>query len=334
MNFYTVGKLLILFSFTQIAWAEPSPELIYNLKGTIVKVHTVTKSGRQGSGSGVVVAENLVATNCHVLIDSAGSNISAMGETYSPVGIRADWKHDVCILRFEFLPLKPATFGDSNNLTYESPTFSVGFSGGPPKPLTAIGKIKALYSMDDSFIIRTSASFQMGASGSPLFDEQGNLIGMNTVKSPGPNGYFYSVPAKWIMAAIALPEADKVVQTDTPFWDVSLEKRPYWMQVVLPMQAGKWGDLLEVATAWLQKMPVEPEAIYYEALAQSKLGELDKAKSNLKHVLDINPRHTSSVLALAQIAESQGAQTELKDLSQKLSALDEDSLELLNPVAK
>lgn len=255
MIFRSLSKLLLPIIMSQIVviqstWADPSPELVYNLKGTIVKVHTVTKTGRQGSGSGVVVAENLVATNCHVLADSAGSNVTAMGETYIPEGVRADWKHDVCILRFQFLPLKPAAFADNDHLTYETSTFSVGFPGGAAKPLTTVGKIKALYAMDDSYVIRTSASFQMGASGSPLFNDQGKLIGLNTVKSPGANAYYYNVPAKWIKAAMALPETDKVIETDTAFWDAPLEKRPYWMQVVLPMQAGKWQDLLVVANKW------------------------------------------------------------------------------------
>ena len=333
MKLHTVGQLIFLIMFSKTAWSEPPPELVYNLKGTIVKVHTLTNTGRRGIGSGVVVAENLVATNCHIFINSVGSNITSLGESYTPVGIKSDWKHDVCILRFEFLPLKPAIFGDSNKLTYESSTFSVGFSGGGPRPLTAIGKIKALYPMDDSFIIRTSASFQMGASGSPLFDDRGQLIGMNTVKSPGSSGYFYSVPSNWIKNAMALPEMNKVIQTDSPFWDAPLEKRPYWMQVVLPMQAEKWEDLLIVASAWQHQMPDEPEALYYLALAHEKLGQLVQAKTEFKRVLAINPRHTSSILALALIAESQDSKEELKDLSQMLSVLDEDALELLKPTS-
>lgn len=332
-----LSKIMLAIMFAQLgvvrtAWADPSPELVYNLKGTIVKVHTVTTKGRQGSGSGVVVAENLVATNCHVLADSVGSNITAMGETYIPEGVRADWKHDVCILRFQFLPLKPVIFAENDHhLTYETPTFSVGFPGGAAKPLTTVGKIKALYPMDDSHVIRTSASFQMGASGSPLFNEQGQLIGMNTFKSPGANAYFYNVPAKWIKAAIALPETDKVTQADTAFWDEPLEKRPYWMQVVLPMQAGKWQDLLVIAKKWQQHEPNEPEAIYYDALAQYHLGAVDRAKTEFKRVLTLNPHHTSSILALAKIAKEQGEKAELKDLSRMLSVLDEGALEQLNP---
>jgi len=330
MKNYALNTMLLLMGFSQVAFAEPSPELVYNLKGTIVKIHTVTSTGGQGSGSGFVAAENLVATNCHVLSNAIGVNIAARGETYTPVGIRADWQHDVCILRFEYLTLKPATFSDNENLTYETSTFSVGFPGGAAKPLTTIGKIKALYAMDDSYVIRTSASFQMGASGSPLFDDQGRIIGMNTFKSPGTNGYFYNVPAKWIKAAMLLPETDKITKTASPFWDAPLEKRPYWMQVVLPMQAAKWQDLLAVATDWKKQAPNDPEASYYLALAQQNLGDVQNAKANFQKVLAANPHHTSSILALARIARDQDNQSELKDLSKMLSALDNEALESLN----
>ena len=330
MKTYALHTMLLFMGLSQTALAEPSPELVYNLKGTVVKIHTVTTTGGHGSGSGFVVAENLVATNCHVLTNAIGANITARGETYTPVGVRADWKHDVCILRFEFLPLKPATFSDNENLTYETSAFSVGFPGGAAKPLTTIGKIKALYAIDDSYVIRTSASFQMGASGSPLFDDQGRIIGMNTFKSPGSNGYFYNVPAKWIKAAMTLPEAGKITKTDSPFWDTPLEQRPYWMQVVLPMQAAKWQDLLDVATEWVKHSPNDPEAIYYLALAQHNLGEVQRAKPNYQKVLAANPHHTSSILALAKIAREQDNQSEFKDFSNMLSALDSDALELLN----
>lgn len=334
MKTYALHTVLLLMGLCQTALAEPSPELVYNLKGSIVKIHTVTTNGGHGSGSGFVVAENLVATNCHVLTNAIGVNMTAHGETYIPVGVRSDWKHDVCILRFEYLPLKPAPFSDNENIIYETSAFSVGFPGGAAKPLTTVGKIKAIYAMDDSYVIRTSASFQMGASGSPLFNDEGKIIGMNTFKSPGRNGYFYNVPAKWIRAAMTLPESDKVTKTASPFWDAPLDQRPYWMQVVLPMQAEKWQDLLAVAEEWVKHAPNDPEAIYYLALAQQNLGEVQHAKPNFQKVLAANPHHTSSILALAQIAKVQNNQTEFKDLSNMLSVLDGDALEMLNPADK
>lgn len=75
-----ITPVLLLASAYQQAWAEPTPELIYNLKGTIVRIHTATDRGGQGSGSGFVVAKNLVATNCHVLTNAIGVNIAALGK--------------------------------------------------------------------------------------------------------------------------------------------------------------------------------------------------------------------------------------------------------------
>jgi serine protease Do len=323
---------LLSLLWSALLQAEPAPELIYNLKGTVVKIHTVTKSGGQGSGSGVVVAENLVATNCHVLANSVGSNISAMGETYQPIGVRADWKHDVCIMHFAFLPLKPAVLGDSEQLFYEAATFSVGFPGGPPKPITTTGKIKALYAMDDSYIIRTSASFQIGASGSPLFNEQGQLIGMNTFKSPSKTNHFYNVPVKWIKSAMTLPETELVEQGDSPFWDAPLNQKPYWMQVVLPAQAEQWSELLQIASAWLKQSPNDAEAYYYFALAEQHLGKPLEAKTKFKKVLSLNPHHTNAVLALAKIAKTEKNTAELNKLQQQLSLLDEDASESLNEI--
>jgi serine protease Do len=332
MKIQSFIQYFLLLILSAIAYAEPSSELIYNLKGTIVKIHTVTNTGGQGSGSGVVVAENLVATNCHVLANSVGSNISAMGETFQPVGVRADWKHDVCIMRFAFLPLKAAKLGDSENLFYEAPTFSVGFPGGPPKPITTTGKIKALYAMDGSYIIRTSASFQIGASGSPLFNEQGELIGMNTFKSPGKTNHFYSVPVKWIKSAMSLPETEIVKQGDAPFWDAPLAQKPYWMQVVLPSQAGQWDELLQIAKAWQKASPTDAEAFYYVALSEQNLGKVSDAKNTFKKVLGLNPHHTASLIALAKIAKQEDNKSEFAKFQQQLSLLDEDVLELINDI--
>src|SRR6187551_647136 len=167
--FTYLGFILPLVSSHSVA-AESVPDLAFKLKGSVTKVHVTTQSGGHGVGTGVVVGKDLVATNCHVLANAGGVKITKFGESYTPEAMRADWKHDICILRFQFLELKPVELGDSETLKYEQPIFSIGFPGGPPKPQSTVGKIKALYPLDDSQVIRTDASFVMGASGSPVFD--------------------------------------------------------------------------------------------------------------------------------------------------------------------
>lgn len=318
------------------ATAEPQPEVAFKLKSSIVKIHTVTKKGGHGVGSGVVVAKDYVATNCHVLADAAGVNVTARGETFQPVAIKEDWHHDICLLRVDYLPLSPAELGDSEHLQYEQPVFSIGFPGGPVKPLTTNGNIKALYPMDDSFIIRTSSSFILGASGSAIFDETGKLIGLNTVKSPGQGqqAYYYGVPVKWVKQLMDAPESNKIGLAGTPFWDAPQNRWPYFMRVVEPAQSGRWAELQAIAETWVAVEPDNAEAHYYLGLAQQNLGDASEARRQYARVMQLNSRHTSTLRALLILARQTGDSAEVGRLSLQLQQLDDPTAvqaELISP---
>ena len=318
------------------AMAEPSPEVAFKLKGSIVKSHTVTKNGGHGVGSGVVVAKDYVATNCHVLADAAGVNVTARGETFKPDAIKEDWHHDICLLRVDYLPLPEVELGDSEHLQYEQPVFSIGFPGGPVKPLTTTGNIKALYPMDDSFIIRTSSSFMLGASGSAIFDEAGKLIGLNTVKSPGQgeHAYYYGVPVKWVKQLMDAPENTKIGLPGTPFWDAPENHWPYFMRVVGPAQNSRWAELKAIAETWVAVEPENAEAHYYLGLAQQNLGESGEARRQYDKVMLLNSRHSSTLRALIILARQTGNSAELQRLSLQLQQLDDTAAmqaELVQP---
>lgn len=326
----TISPLLFAFSlvFSTHAAAEPNPETVYKLKGSIVKIHTVTRDGGQGVGSGVVVAENHVATNCHVLGSASGINIAASGETHSPVAIKEDWRHDICILRFKYLPFKPVSLGDSAHLEYEQGIFSIGFPGGPPKPQTTFGNIKAVYPLDDGHILRVSTSFVLGASGSPVFNEQGELIGLSTFKSPGRNSYFYAVGVNWLKALLASDQEQLKVSDGTrPFWDAPPADRPFLMQVVIPMQNKDWKSVQQIGAAWVQVEPLNAEAHYYRALALQQQGELSLAKPAYVTALRYNAKHASSIAALASLARQEGDTGGYASLMTRLESLDADLAE-------
>ena len=319
---------------------EINYELAYQLKASIVKVHVATKSGGHGVGTGVVVGKDLVATNCHVVANAIGVKITKFGDSFTPDAMRADWKHDVCVLRFQYLDMKPVELGDSENLKYEQAIFSIGFPGGPPKPITTPGKIKALYAFDGSQVIRTDASFVMGASGSPVFDSDGKLVALSTVKSPGHSAYFYNVPVKWVKALIGTAE---LVATETaslktdvsPFWDAPETERPFFMRVVLPYQNAKWDELQSTAQEWVSKEPKSEEAHFYLGVAFENLSKTDAAKSEFAEVLKLHPQHAATLQELGLMASKARNQPELLRLKVAMQEAGSDVLEefneLINP---
>jgi serine protease Do len=319
-----LNLFIIAYLFAQNVAAENFHDLTYRLKASVVKVHVATKSGGHGVGTGVVVAKDLVATNCHIIANAIGVKITKFGDSFSPEAIKADWEHDLCLLRFQYLELSPVTLGDSENLKYQQSIFSIGFPGGPPKPQSTQGKIKALYALDGSQVVRTNASFVMGASGSPVFDENGKLIAISTFKSPGHGAYFYNLPVKWVKALIEAPESTSLKSDITPFWDMPEEKRPFFMRVVLPYQNKRWDDLKLITDQWVKHEPTSAEALFYAGVAYVNLGDLKQANQYFARVLELNPHHSATLIELGLLANKIGMSEEVEKTRLALQEIDPD----------
>lgn len=292
-----------LLAFATVC-AEPSPELVYRLKPSVVRINVATAKGGHGVGSGVAVAPNQIATSCHVLANAQGVNFNLMGDSYTPVAFRADWKHDVCLLRTEGIALTPVELGDEQTLNYGAETFSIGFPGGSIRPLTTHGEVTGLFQLDDGQVIRTSASFRTGASGSPLMDEKGRLVGINTVKSPGHDAFYYSVPVKWVKALLNAPDASSLIPGAPPFWDAPDAERPYFMRVVDYQLAENWPELAKIAKDWTNAEPASVEAWHTLGLAYAKLGETANALAAFHKALALKPQHSATLQHLDRMTRN------------------------------
>ncbi|PPD56132.1 MAG: serine protease [Methylotenera sp.] len=313
--------------------ANPSDALLYQLKESMVKVSSTVKSGGHGYGTGIAISKDHVVTNCHVLQDSNGMSITKWGEAFAPVAMIADWEHDICIMRFEWANLKPVQMGDSETLRYEQPIISISMPGDSPAPYVTLGKIKALYPFDGANVMRASAAFAIGASGSPVFDYDGKLIAISTLKSPGQKAYFYNMPIKWAKELLTKPEIPLYQASKSPFWDAPDEARPFFMRVVLPYQNGHWAELKTVAENWLKQEPNSTEALYYLGIAEQNLGNVKAANQYYQQVLKQHPNHPATLIALGLMANKAGnlAEVEKTHIALKAidSALDEEFIEAL-----
>jgi len=184
-------------------------------------------NGNTGTGTGVVVSEQYVATNCHILANAYGANIAKYGDGYPPIAMKADWKHDLCLLKFEKLPFKPVPMRDSATLLNEEEVFTVGYPSGNSVPQPSYGTIKATYPLDNSLIIRSNAAFALGSSGGAMFDQQFNLIGITSFKNPGPNSFFYSMPVEWIKQLFDAPDLISLKTNEQPFWALPNAQHPF-----------------------------------------------------------------------------------------------------------
>ena len=323
---FLIGVLVGLANSVQ---AQPDIVKLLQLHDSIVQISVELENGTTGTGTGVVVSPEYVITNCHVIANGKGANVAKYGDGYKPLSIKADWKHDLCALKFDGLPFKPVPMRDSESLENEEEIFSIGYPNGNNVPQPSYGTVKAKYPFEGSTIVRSDAAFGLGSSGGALFDQQFNLIGITTFKSPGPNGYFYSLPVEWIKRLLQSPELDSLATNEIPFWALPLEKQPYFMKVVIPYQNREWQSLNNISTEWSFKEPKTEDAWYFLALSEIGLNKLEQAKFDLERVVSQNPRHLDALKNLFKLANQEKDFTALEKIRAQIKKIDNALLDEL-----
>jgi serine protease Do len=166
----------------------------------------------QSLGSGFVIdPSGIVITNNHVIGDANDIIvIFTDGRKLKAKVVGKDSKVDVAVLKVASdKPLKTVKFGDSDKMRVGDGVMAVGNPFGLGETVTA-GIISARNRNIDSGpyddFLQTDASINKGNSGGPLFNLQGEVIGINTaILSPsgGSIGIGFATPSATVMPVIA-----------------------------------------------------------------------------------------------------------------------------------
>lgn len=274
-------------------------------------------------GSGVVVGENKVLTNCHTFRETDQAWVSRGEDTFNIVSVQANRWHDLCLLKTEGLNVDPVKIGAANSLKKGQPVISIGHSSGVPTPLTSNGTVKSLFEMNKGNVMRTTARFALGASGSGLFDDEGRLIGINTFKTGGRNAYFYALPIEWLAELKTREVETKFPIQGDAFWEGFVpDSMPYFLQIAKPEITEDWDDLEKVAARWTRAEPANTNAWYELGLAQEKLGKKAEAEKAYRKSVKLDAMNTDSLFRLGIIASEKGDTTEINNISVTLNDID------------
>ena len=176
----------------------------------VVLIDTVMKyAGAQAAGTGVVLTSSgQIMTNYHVVegATSITATVASTGNTYTATVVGHDQTHDVALLQ-----LKDATGLDTVALDHDTVAVgddvtAVGNAGGTGSLTAAEGRVTSINATVTtaaegtvaaetlSSMIETDADVVAGDSGGPLFDTQGEMVGIDTAGSSGPQIDSYAIP--------------------------------------------------------------------------------------------------------------------------------------------
>jgi serine protease Do len=228
-------------------------------------VARIPNSSNTSFGSGVVLADGRVVTNCHV-IRGAGKVVVMEGALGTEVerGL-GDPVADLCVLHSVALTAPRAQTAAAHTLEVGDEVVAIGFGGGGGGRSISSGRVTALYPYRNGHVIQTTAAFRQGASGGGLFDRHGNLVGITTFyKRNGADSAFFAIPIEWIDGLT--PTAD-VQPNPNPFWMRVQGDQPFFLQVAAYEADGKWTEMEAAARLWTREEPDQAQS--WEALSRA-----------------------------------------------------------------
>lgn len=188
--------VVILLAFTQVAFGIGfKAEEKYN------SVFVVTSGNALGSG--FAVGENCIVTNAHVLGNLNSINLkNYSGESYTAYLVGYDKEKDIAVLGVKGAKFTPLIIADPKALNTGDDVYAIG----APKSM-AYTLTKGVISAKERKIglytyIQTDAAINEGNSGGPLINDEGNVLGMNTLKMSNSEGIGLAIPMAEVSAFI------------------------------------------------------------------------------------------------------------------------------------
>ena len=162
-----------------------------------------------GLATGIIISKNgYILTNQHVVGKNASSCYITVenGKNYTGRIIWSNVDIDLAIIKVETTFNNVANLGNSNSISVGETVYAIGnpigyefqrtVTGGI---ISAVDRTVKIKNEDDSYsymsnLIQTDATINPGNSGGPLINEEGNVIGINTIKITTAEGIGFAIP--------------------------------------------------------------------------------------------------------------------------------------------
>lgn len=188
-----------------------------------------------GLGSGVIISEDgYILTNYHVIEGAAELKVTANGEEYEAEVIGSDETSDLAVIKIDADNLTAIEIGSSADLKVGQWVMTAGSPFGLEQSVASgiISATSRTITVDNSTdeygystgssgdvsvysdMIQTDAAINPGNSGGALVDENGKLIGINSVFSSASGSYAgvgFAIPVDY-----AINIADQIIDGETP----------------------------------------------------------------------------------------------------------------------
>jgi len=307
-------SLLILALLPAYAFSEElNPAQIMEKYGNaVVLIATITNNEEIGQGSGfVVTGEGVIITNYHVIENSFPVLIKFRnGDVYEDVSvIDYNKRKDIAIIKIKGFDLPSVILGNSNNAKVGEKIVVIGNPKGLENTISD-GLLSQVRDTGKGYkLFQISAPISAGSSGSPVFNSQGEVLGIASSGFSAEYGQNlnFAVPINYVRSSIndsvkySMEEFVKLAKPKSAFDNIKTVEQVDNEKFVRLLNSGVTtfiGSLEKVLTGYDFMMEQKSKynqsnyevsaTIYY---SESELGkiikELESVKSNDESLNDL-----------------------------------------------
>ena len=263
---------------------------------SVVLVKAEISSGHWLSGSGVVVAAGIVATNAHVLRGASNWLVRKSGQSWPATILRLDEDRDLALLRVTGMHLAPVRLAAAEEIRVGQKAVAIGFPGGTDA-IRRQGSLTASWNYLGGKLLQTDAPIAPGSSGGGLFSEEGTLLGITTFSFPVGPRFSFAVPASWVLELLDSDLPDPLRGPSSP------RLVPNFIDAMNrdPGNAGSWEALTR---EWTLAAPEDAEAWFARSHALDQVLREQAARGRVepraledglrasRRALELSPRHS------------------------------------------
>ena len=299
---------------------------IYNTTGqSVVGIMIYNSSGKGSQASGIVYSEDgYIITNDHIYSEVSSAKFKIYthdGKEYNAKYVAGDKVSDLAVLKVDNAKLKPAIFGNSDELFYGEHVVAIGRPRNANEDssitsgiISGLNRRVQTTSSYSSRVIQTDSAINPGSSGGALVNMYGQVIGVTSSKmaSVDYEGVGYAIPTT-IMKRIVkeLIDEGKVISRaklgitykaiDSVLAEINNSKYTGLLIDSVTEESGLYGKVNQGdIITHINGIAVTNDSIVLDIIENCKAGD----KVNITVVDTAQKTKTFNVVLLANVSES------------------------------
>ena len=290
-----------------------------NSKAVVVIISYDSEGNPIGQGSGFVVREDgAIVTNYHVISNASDIRITAGDKMFKVKGfLHIDKENDVVILKADAKGLPKVKIGDISKINVGEKVYVISSPSGLENTISD-GILSGVSEITpERKILQITAPVSEGSSGGPVFNKNGEAIGIATFIVKEAQNLNFAMPINLIKdkissnKVIALKDAGIIDYTKTA---------EYWSNLgYYYARAGLYDDAIEAFTSVIALDPNYAHAYTSRGIVYGSKGQYDRAIEDLNMAIQLGPNVALAYINRGVVYSDKGQyDTAIEDLNKAI----------------